>query len=571
MLPWAGMAAALWGCQAQSPRASPEEVWEIRGGQYSAARKALRPHSVDRSSPDILLDNMRLAVAALHDGSFVEAEQALTRAYPYMVAGTVNDSARESSATFAYESKLVWRGEPFEQALGWYYQGLVQMIKGDWENARAAARNMQFTLTDFAGGGGTIGEVMEAAESPEWFDQHADEVESDLVLAYLMGGMAERWQGRDADAEDFFKRARELRTDLIPLSDQLQHGAYNTLLFVEVGRGPVKVAQGDSGQYFTYEPSRSGKPDILRIATAGPGTSPTEVATLPERLDAVDTWDLAQHPRWWSLKSLRETKKAVGDVLSIGGWGAVIVGGSTDDDNVRDKALIGGLAAIALGEAFKSGSAADLRCFDVLPRSVYIVPLQLAPGANIVGLRLGAGAGSQAVRHYIMPGEGTPAVYTVRMDDEVSSAWRLGEQRGVEGWGEVKDAFPAVAHPNDVTGPVVGTYPYILGGTCVCRPSQEALDAYQAGGFLLDYSVERLRDLYRAEGIVEAPLPPGPTTGPTYRHVLDGGLLLATPIPGSATFERLTFSVGSPYVPRSKEVREAAEEIARTPPAGPGQ
>ena len=262
---------------------------------------------------------------------------------------------------------------------------------------------------------------------------------------------------------------------------------------------------------------------------------------------------------------------ALGILVAIGGWGAVIVGVSTDDDNVRDKALIGGLAAIALGEVFKSGSAADLRCFDVLPRVVYIVPLHLTPGANTIGLRLGAGEGSQAVRHYIMPGEKTPAVYTVRMDDAISSAWTMGEHPGEKEWREIKDAFPAVAHPNDVTGPVVGTYPYILGGTCVCRPSQEVLDAYQAGGYLLDYSVERLRDLYMAEGIVEAPLPPGPTTGASYRHVLDGGLLLATPIPGSATFERLTFSAGSAYVPRSKEVREATEEIAHAKSVVAGQ
>lgn len=558
---WTVCAVAVGGCQTQSPRASPEEVFDVRAGHYGVARRALRPHAMDRRSPDVLLDNLRLAVASLHDGAFVEAEQALVRAYPFMVSGTVNDSARQSAATFTHESVLVWRGEPFEQAMGWYYQAVAQMMKGDWENARAAARNMQFTLTDFAGGGGTIGQVMDQAESPEWFDENADEVESDLVLAPLIGGVAERWQGREADSGDFFQRARELREDLAPLIDELQHGDYNTLLIVEAGNGPRKVARGDSGQYFTYEPSVFAQPDRIRVATAGVGRSPVEAGDLPRRLDAVDTWELAQHPRWWSMRSLRETKKAVGDVLSIGGWGAVIVGSGTSDDNVRDKAILGGIAAIALGEAFKSGSAADLRCFDVLPRTVYFVPLKLEPGPNTVAVRVDADAGSQAIRHYIMPGLETPAVYVLRLSAEAESAWAEDQATSGAGWVEIRTAMPEVVHPNDVTGPFPGTYPYILGGTCVCRPTREVLEAYQAGGFLLEYNIEELRDLYRAEGIVEVPLPPGPTAGATYRHVLDGGLLLSTPAPGSVTFERLTFTPAEAYQPRSALVREAAKML----------
>lgn len=541
------LAVTASGCRTQSLRVAPSAIHLIQSGRYDEARAQLRRPSLDRESPEIILDNLRLAVAALHDGAFFEAEQALLRAYPYMVTGTVNAPDRQDAAVFGFESRLIWKGEPFEQAMAWYYQALLQMIKGDWENARAMARNMLFTLADFAGAA-SIDEAMREAEDPEWFDAHADEVESDLVLGYLLAGIAEHWQNRPAEAREMFDRAVELRSELAELVSVLRTGEYNTLILVETEPGPSKQPRGAYGELFVYEPASRTRSEKL-IVTRPDGRS----LAVPETFDVIDTWALARHPRWWSLRSLRETKRIVGDVLTAGGAAALVIGASADDSSTRDKAVLAGLGMILAGQMMAASSAADLRHFDVGPRTVHLLPLNLDPGPTTIRFSLPR-RGLEAVRHFIMPGNQTPAVYTVRL---LPVADRISD---VNEW-----AFAQIAreilHPNDVTGPIVGTYPYVLGGTCTCTPTQEVLETYQAGGYLLGLTLQGLLDIYTAEGIVFAPLPARRETTDTYHHILRGGRLLYTPVPGSDGFEQLTYGEALPYRQQSQLVREISAEI----------
>ncbi|MBL1215914.1 MAG: hypothetical protein D8M59_00280 [Planctomycetes bacterium] len=558
--------AAGFGCATQSPRLAPTAVNDVQQGRYLAGRDGLRRHTVDRTSPDVILDNLRMAVAALHDGAYFEAQQALQRAYPFMVSGSVNAVGSESAVMFQHEGTLVWKGEPFEQAMAWYYQTVAQMVAGDWENARAASRNMLFTLVDFAGGdNSTIDGAMEQAESPEWFDEHASEVESDLVIGYLLAGISERWQDRPTDAAEYFNRARTLAPELDALTTLLETGSYNTLLVVEAMPGPRKEPVGEYGETFVYRPKpgsmKSHGPPLVVTDETG-RLAHSDQTSLPETLDVVDTWSLAQHPRWWSLKSLRESKKVLGDVLTLAGTGAVIYGSTSNDANSSDKALIAGAAAMLLGQALSHGSAADLRHFDVLPRYVYLVPLALEPGFHTLRFTLPQ-QNLDVVRHDLMPGYDSPAVYVIRLSSQSRFASLLSDlDPGVESEHDATARIArSIAHPNDHTGPIVGTFPYILGGTCVCIPSADVLAAYHAGGYLLDLNLEQLRSLYRAEGIVFDPLPLSSETQQTWRHVLDGGRLLYTPLPGSAGYERLTYSTHRPYEPGSEVVREARDRL----------
>lgn len=563
------------GCgSTQSSRLAPSAVQEIEQGQYRTARDELRRFTVDRDSPDIILDNLRMAVAALHDGAFFEAEAALGRAYPYMVSGSVNAVGSESAVTFPYEGRLVWKGEPFEQAMAWYYQTVAQMIAGDWENARAASRNMLFTLVDFSGAGDTVDSAMKAAESPEWFDEHASEVESDLVIGYLLAGISERWQNRPTEAGEFFGRAKTLAPDLEPLIALLESGSYNTLLVVEALPGPHKRPIGEYGETFEYEPKPGsmtghGPPLVVTDATGAALASDGRDVPLPEVLDVVDTLKLAQHPRWWSLRSLRENRKALGEVLALAGIGAVIYGSATNDANTRDKALIAGAAAILLGSALMHSSAADLRHFDVMPRYVYLVPLALEPGRHTLRMSLPS-LHLDAIRHDLMPGHDSPAVYLVRLSNESRrrTDWHdldPSDDSDTQADPESRINRPAL-YPNDHTGPSVGTYPYILGGACVCIPTADVLATYQAGGYLIDMTLDELIGLYRAEGIVFDPQPLSSETQQTWRHVLDGGKLLYTPLPGSAGYERLTYARHESYEPVSDLVKQTHDRLFGEPP-----
>jgi hypothetical protein len=538
------------GCATQSPRARTGSVHDIRAHRYDRARKRLRPYAVDRESPDVILDNVRLGVAAIHDGTFFEAKQAMMRAYPYLVTGTVNQRDAEDTTFWGSEGQLVWKGEPFEQAAAWYYQALVPLIEGDWENVRAASQNMLFTLVDFAGAA-TVDEVMRESESPEWFDDNADEVESDLVLGYLLLGISEYWQGRTTDANVAFDKASELRPDLDELILRLRRGEYNTLLVVEAEPGPTKVLQGRNEEYFTFEPTPEAPPLSLWITDE----DGRHLEPIAGRMDAVDFWALAQHPRWWSLRSLRESKSGIGDALNAAGSGAMIYGAVSDDSNVSDKVFFAGLALKLIGMMIASGAQADQRYFDVLPRSVYLVPLELDPGAHTIRLSTPE-APFDSIRHYLMPGYATPAVYVVRLEESHSASEADDSERAL---GLIRRP---VVHPNDVTGPIVGTYPYILGGTCVCTPTEHVLATYQAGGYLVGWELQELIDLYTEERIVFSPLPASGKNNKTYHHILRDGRLMYTPVPGSFGFEQLTFEERLPYEPKSESLKRARERLA---------
>ncbi len=540
----------LTACSAtQSTRLNPNAVYAIRDGRYDTARRELRRYSLDRDSPDVILDNLRLAVASIHDGAFFEAKLALKRAYPYLVTGTVNAPDARSTAFFTTEGHLVWKGEPFEQAAAWYYESLPPMIEGDWENTRAAAKNMLFTLVDFAGSP-SVDEAMRKAESPEWFDHNAKKVESDLVIGYLILAISEYWQSRTAEADDAFNHAEKLRPELAGLITTLRSGNYNTLLIVEAGEGPRKIPHGRYNEYFTFEPVPNSPPPHLNVKDE----NDNEFLKLPDNMAAVDFDQLAQHPRWWSLKSLRETKKAIGDILTIAGTGAVIYGSASHDANTKDKALLAGIGAIAAGQMIARGSAADLRSFDVLPRTVYFVPLNLQPGPHTIHLSIPQ-QNLDAVRHYIMPGYKTPAVYVTRL--EPAPYYSSSEKNK-----NIRDRInQPITHPNDVTGPLPDSFPYILGGNDVETPTEEILDQYHANGYLKNKSLGTLLDFYREEGIVFAPLPANHLTTDTYHHILRGGRLLYTPVPGSKGFEDLTYGHFPPYHPHSEILKQACETM----------
>ncbi len=78
--------------------------------------------------------------------------------------------------------------------------------------------------------------------------------------------------------------------------------------------------------------------------------------------------------------------------------------------------------------------------------------------------------------------------------------------------------------------------PYILGGTCIQKPSQATLAKYQSAGHLTNMTTVELENLYREEGITFAV---EDQKGRTVRHVLEGGTSMIEPLAGTAGYARL--------------------------------
>jgi hypothetical protein len=101
--------------------------------------------------------------------------------------------------------------------------------------------------------------------------------------------------------------------------------------------------------------------------------------------------------------------------------------------------------------------------------------------------------------------------------------------------------------------PVAGDHlPYIMGGTCTRPPTPGTLARYRAEGSLTDVSLEKLQNLYRAEGITWRL---GDQRGLPTTHILEGGTSLIAPADGTAGYARLFCQLHPPYEPKSEQLK----------------
>jgi hypothetical protein len=93
----------------------------------------------------------------------------------------------------------------------------------------------------------------------------------------------------------------------------------------------------------------------------------------------VDLVALAQDRRWQDIDTIRAVKSALGTGMIIGGaaYGAL-------DHNSNPWVTLG---LIAGGIALKAMSQADVRQWEMLPRTVFLVPLTVSPGQHNIAVQ----------------------------------------------------------------------------------------------------------------------------------------------------------------------------------------
>lgn len=349
-------------------------------GDFESAAERLRPLA-DTTDENFVLNNVRLGSSALVAYDLDEAERAFLRAYEVMNSVGVNDGGRSIGAALVDEKIRIWKGEPFERAMANFYLGLVYSMRQDYGNARAAFQNALFKLRDYGEAEGgearraeATGSEANGGEATGDGDGDADayrDAENNFALAYLMLGRTFQRLGRDDDARDAFARAVELRPYLEPLADFDRNARSNVLLVVDYGQGPRKGSRFD-GSIVAFGPTP---------AEVGPVPPPRVIVDgLPLDLEGadrplVDLLALAQDRRWQSIDTIRTFKSVVGTGLMAGGW----YEGTRRDGNsaVALGLILGGLAA-------KATSQADTRQWEMLPRTVFLLPLELPPGPHDV-------------------------------------------------------------------------------------------------------------------------------------------------------------------------------------------
>jgi len=117
---------------------------------------------------------------------------------------------------------------------------------------------------------------------------------------------------------------------------------------------------------------------------------------------------VAQERRWQDIDTIRTIKTTVGTGLLAGGAYGL------SRNNHNDQAV--GLGLLAAGLLLKATSQADVRQWEMLPRTTFVLPLDLDPGKHDVTVAFPAVPGlRQTWRGLVVPDQGE-ATYYIRME-----------------------------------------------------------------------------------------------------------------------------------------------------------
>ncbi|MEZ6037044.1 MAG: hypothetical protein R3F29_06160 [Planctomycetota bacterium] len=546
-LRWLPLGVALAACASGPSRQHVNSYRQADFGQArvgfaadcSAAANRNLPQPQGSVAGDFLLNRMALAMACMADGCLPAATAAWDQAYALLRQQGINQNASVAAFFTTEAAAKTWKGDPFEQALAFVYTSINEAGQGRWDNARATAMNATFQLQALAGSSGDPLAVLTARGEDKDLGEVSRE-ESMFALGYLVQAVAnlQMWKktgdsARRAEATEQLRLAEEAMPTLGDLCRTLRGGAYDALIVCDYGCGPRKVGEGPDNAVAVYRPrfAGSGIGYEARVAVGG---------RADEYAVACNVNSMAEDYRWNDLETMRLTKSRLGTALVKGGAVTTVVG--IYNRNVITQAI--GVAVSIFGIFAKATAGADTRHCECLPQLVYLLPVKLDGGGAPVEVSIGHDDLAKVVVPGLKPNrDGSLKVIYLRMTPVQDAT---GRAPGYLTYGKVVYANDSV-----VGGDV--ELPYVLGGTCVRRPSAEALAAYQRAGYLEGWSVSDLELVYQLEGIEV--LGPDSSVIPGL-HVLEGGRTLFTPAAGSMGFLRLFCQAWPAYTPRSQGVRQ---------------
>jgi len=387
------LSGAGGGCASQKNQQQVDmAVMDYYSGNYADAQHKLTPLA-EKTNEDFVINNLRLGSVLLPPYELDEAEAAFLRAWEVINSTGVNAGGRTLGAVLVDEKIKVWKGEPFERAMASFYLGLIYYIRQDYGNARGAFENALFKLRDV---------------DPDKAKDQGRDVESNFALASLMLAKSFQRLGREDLAKANFQYVIEHHPQLAALADYDWNEKSNLLLVVDYGYGPRKVTDFDGAIVgFGPTPFEEGPLPQPMVTIDGRPMDISNIARPP-----IDLLAMAQERKWQSIDTIRTVKSAVGTGLI---WGGAITGidaaNNKSGNRQRDNLIVAG-ALIGTGLLLKATSQADIRQWEMLPRTTYVIPLKVDPGSHDVTVEFPSHR--QVWRNLAVPARGE-ATYYMRM------------------------------------------------------------------------------------------------------------------------------------------------------------
>lgn len=295
-----------------------------------------------------VLTEMEFGSAALTGGNSYDAEKALLSASK----GMSSDAGKASGvlSLVSDESLKLFKGEPFEKAMAFFYLGVIYYNRGDYENARAAFNSA----------------LLMDKQSQQGF-------QDDLRLVFFMLGKSYLKLNEPENARIAFQKANARHT-----KEKLPANSYfdlelakkvNFTVIVELGLAPLKIRTGPGASLDDFQ-RRSYPEKQAQIYLNG--------VFLGNTANALDLFYEAEH-RGSSGKDVVQGAKGVAREAAVAT--AVL----SDKKEVQLGALLFALA---------NQSQADIRQWDLLPGELQVYSGKVEPGLKTVRLEFRDAFGS---------------------------------------------------------------------------------------------------------------------------------------------------------------------------------
>lgn len=149
-----------------------------------------------------------------------------------------DEKSKQARAMFTAEDRKVFRGEPYERAMAFYYRGVLYLMEGDYENARASFKSgsLQDTLAE------------------------KEEYQQDFALLEFLEGWASHCNGNNDLARESYSSARKHASGLV-----VPEAKDNLLVLAELGYSPVKYLAGDHGELLEIKGNSRKGPKLVRV------------------------------------------------------------------------------------------------------------------------------------------------------------------------------------------------------------------------------------------------------------------------------------------------------------------
>lgn len=295
---------------------------------------------------DRVLWQYRTALHALRRGQYDTAARLLDEALARVnhIFGPDRD-AKKARSLFHEEAKKSFIGEPYERVMANFYRGLLYWRAGEPDNARACFRNAQFMDSD--------------AENKTYAGDY-------ILFDYLDGYATVKLGG---DGREAYDRAQARAPAKLPEYNPRA----NLLVFLEFGPGPQKYATGEFNEQLRFRTFAS--PVVLAVIKQGT----QELA----RVGPYDDLNFQATTRGGRVMDHVLKNKAVFKSTTDTVGNAAIIGGAVmavHEDTSEAGFIVLGAGLLAKAIAAAANPAADVRCWDNLPRYLGFAALELPPG-----------------------------------------------------------------------------------------------------------------------------------------------------------------------------------------------